>query len=153
MSLFSKEFLTRQVESSAKAESLRQFPYTRNSSDSEKTPFDLVIENKVKYFDQNSGQLKELMKKIRLEISQKCFTKELNSSIPNDGKISECIREAESEYKKFDWLRETHFANIFNQHKKDLGNCPSHNNDCIKEADQRLVWNAAKLPYFFAENY
>lgn len=153
MSLFNKDFLSKEVDNAVKAESLRLFPYERNTTNNDKTPFDLVIENKFKYFDQKSGQLKEIMKKARTLIAEKCFTSELNSTFPNEGKIAECVKEGEKEFRKLNYLRETHFANIFFKHSTDLDNCPTNNHDCIKTADQSLVWNAAKLPYFFAENY
>lgn len=151
MSLFSKEFLSKEVEKTERNEAFRLYPKERRENPRDITPFDTVISSKIRYFDQKSAQIKDIMSKARKEISEKCFNN--NSTFPNQGSIDQCIRAAEDEYRKLDYLRETHFANIFYKHKKDLENCPSNNVNCIQEADQTLVWNANKLPYFFMENY
>lgn len=152
--LFTKEYLSKQVENTYMEESHRQHPFPReNKHPDDKVPFDLIIANKFQYFDQKSTETKDLLYKIRKNISKNCFNSSLNTTFPNQGKIEECIRVNEEEYKKLEYLRETHFQNIFHKYKTDLENCPTYNNDCIRKAEETYVWNAAKLPYFYAENY
>lgn len=151
--LFSKEFLTKEVENAEKEESLKRFPWQRSVSENDKVPFDVVIGNKLRYFDLKSSQLKDLMFRSRKNISEKCFTKDLNGTFPNEGKIESCVRENEDEFKQLEKLRETHFANIFYLRDKERNNCPSHDVECLRTADKKFVWNASKLPYFFAEKY
>ena len=149
--LFSKDFLTREVEKAEKEESMKRFPWERQIKEG-KVPFDVVIGNKLRYFDQKSSEMKDLLFKSRKSISESCFH-DYNGVFPNEGKINECIRSNEEDYLKYERLRETHFANIFHLRNKERDNCPTHNVDCLREADKKFVWNAAKLPYFFAENY
>lgn len=151
--LFTKEYLQKSLDSTEMAESYRQYPHERILNKNDKVPFDLVISNKFRYFDQKSSEVKSIMYNARKAIAEKCYSSEVNGVYPNQGKIDSCIRENEAEFKKLDYLRETHFANIIFRHKLDLDNCPTYNSDCHLKADETFVWNSAKLPYFFAENY
>ena len=152
--IFSKEFLSKKLEEFEMNESYRLYRHERlNKNPKDKVPFDLVISNKIRYFDQKSSDLKNILFKSRKAIAEKCYTNDLNSTFPNQGKIDQCIRQNEEEYKKLDYLRETHFSNLFHRYKLDLEECPTHNTDCVLQAQQSLVWNSAKLPYFYAENY
>ena len=147
--LFSKEFLSLSLENTEKAESLRLFPWERNQKQG-LSPFDTVIRSKYRYFDQKSSMMKDILNGIRKEMGS-CVD-QFNNTYPNEAKILDCFRRKEDEYRKLELIRETRFANIFDFREKELKNCPSNDFDCIRRVDEEFVWNAAKLPYFFAEN-
>ena len=151
---FTRDELKAEVEKTEKEEYLKVYPHkTKAVKDTDKTPFQLIFANKLRYYDINSHYVKDILYKSRKNISKNCFNSEVlfSSVYPNEEKINKCIRDNSKDFTMLETLKETHFGNIYEKFQSKLNNCPSGNLDCKVEAEQEYVWNAAKLPYFFAE--
>lgn len=153
--LFPREFLKQEVEKTEKNEYLKLYPHkTKADKPGDKTPFQLICANKLRYFDINSNYVKDILYKSRINISKNCFKSTVlgNSIYPNTENVNKCIRDNIKEFTMLETLRETHFGNLYENFQAKLKNCPYHDLNCKYEAEQEYVWNAAKLPYFFAES-
>lgn len=150
--LFTKEELAKEVENTEFFEYSKKFPNKTTAKEGDKTPFQLIFANKVRYFDLASHSVKDILYKTRKSIVGKCYNNILDSAYPNEREIEQCVQENQKEFNDLLIKRETHFSNVMHKFNTDLASCPTNDNDCRIRAEQTFVWNAAKLPYFFMEN-
>lgn len=148
--LFTKEELAKEVENTGRNEVLKRYPFQHKTNSDDITPYETIYLNKVRYFDLKSHAVKQILYNSRKNVAEKCF-KEIEF-YPNEEKINRCIKENSQEFTKLEALRELHFGNIFDKYQRDYQNCPSNDSDCRIRVQKELAWNAAKLPYFFAES-
>ena len=151
--LFPKELLAKEVEKTEYSEYSKKFPHKTFAEGNDKTPYQMIFSNKVRYFDLASEKVKKVLFSSRKSIAEKCFSDVKTDLYPNELKIKSCIMENEKEFLEFDSKRELNFLNITHKFNKDLENCPSNDNICKVNAEKEFVWNASKLPYFFSESY
>ena len=150
--LFTKEELGKEVENTEYQEYFKKYPHKTKAANGDKTPFQLIFSNKVRYFDLSSHSVKDLLFKSRKNIAEKCFSSALDQTFPNSKVIEYCIAQNEKEFTDLKIKRETHFGNIMHKYNNDLANCASNDENCKLTVQKELVWNASKLPYFFSEN-